>query len=184
MKYTENYHLPEWEATDRVLRTDFNKTFKDIDDALKANADAIDAEEAAREAAVTELANRSRFTKLAEVNITANTDPVTISLAGIDWNQWDKVHMDFLITNSGTRWMYFNDSSQDSNRFYSFGVGISNTFRLPRLTFDVGFSGNRTVSINLSSQFDMPILSYDQVKKLLITGDVYAGSQIILWGEK
>lgn len=183
MKYTENYHLPEWEATDRVLRTDFNKTFKDIDDALKANADAIDAEEAAREAAVTELANRSRFTKLAEVNITANTDPVEISLAGIDWNNWDKVHADFLITNRGTRWLYFN-VMEDDYRFYSFGVNISTTFRLPRLTFDVGFTESRTVSFNLPSQFSVPLLSYAQLNKILISGSVYAGSQIILWGEK
>ena len=58
MKYTENYHLPEWEPTDRVLRTDFNDAMSDIDDALKANADSV-----------TELANRSRFTKLKEMNI-------------------------------------------------------------------------------------------------------------------
>ena len=25
MNYTENYHLPQWEETDRIMRTDFNQ---------------------------------------------------------------------------------------------------------------------------------------------------------------
>ena len=31
MNYTKNYHLPQWEETDRVMRTDFNQMCADID---------------------------------------------------------------------------------------------------------------------------------------------------------
>ena len=50
--HTTNYQLNQWEATDQVLRTDFNQDNAKIDAALKANADAIAAEAAEREAAV------------------------------------------------------------------------------------------------------------------------------------
>ena len=34
MTKTEHYNLPQWEATDRVLREDFNEAFDNIDTAL------------------------------------------------------------------------------------------------------------------------------------------------------
>ena len=34
MNYTENYHLPQWEETDRVLRTDFNNAMDSIETGL------------------------------------------------------------------------------------------------------------------------------------------------------
>ena len=36
MNYTENYHLNQWDATDRVLRMDFNSDNQKIDAALAA----------------------------------------------------------------------------------------------------------------------------------------------------
>ena len=48
--HTTNYDLNQWEGTDKVLRTEFNADNAKIDAALKANADAIAAETAAREA--------------------------------------------------------------------------------------------------------------------------------------
>ena len=48
--HTTNYDLNQWEGTDKVLRTEFNADNAKIDAALKANADAIAAEAAAREA--------------------------------------------------------------------------------------------------------------------------------------
>ena len=53
--HTTNYQLCQWEAADKVLRTDFNEDNAKIDTALKANADAISAEAAARAAAVSSL---------------------------------------------------------------------------------------------------------------------------------
>ena len=48
--HTTNYALNQWEGTDKVLRAEFNADNAKIDAALKANADAIAAEAAAREA--------------------------------------------------------------------------------------------------------------------------------------
>ena len=49
---TEHYQLSLWEADDQVQRADFNSDNQKIDAALKAQADALQAEQAAREAAV------------------------------------------------------------------------------------------------------------------------------------
>ena len=48
--HTTNYDLNQWEGTDKVLRAEFNADNAKIDAALKANADAIAAEAAARAA--------------------------------------------------------------------------------------------------------------------------------------
>lgn len=34
MEYTENYHLPQWEETDRIMRTDFNEAMENIENGL------------------------------------------------------------------------------------------------------------------------------------------------------
>ena len=34
MNYTEKYHLPQWEETDRILRTDFNQMCADMEAGL------------------------------------------------------------------------------------------------------------------------------------------------------
>ena len=39
--HTTNYQLCQWEATDKVLRTDFNEDNQKIDAALKSNADTL-----------------------------------------------------------------------------------------------------------------------------------------------
>ena len=39
--HTTNYNLNQWEATDKVLRAEFNEDNAKIDAALKSNADAI-----------------------------------------------------------------------------------------------------------------------------------------------
>ena len=43
MNYTENYHLPQWEETDRIMRTDFNQMCADMEAGLTANREAADA---------------------------------------------------------------------------------------------------------------------------------------------
>ena len=34
MNYTENYHLPQWDETDRIMRTDFNQMCADIESGI------------------------------------------------------------------------------------------------------------------------------------------------------
>lgn len=39
MNYTENYHLPQWEETDRIMRVDFNQMCADMEAGLAENAE-------------------------------------------------------------------------------------------------------------------------------------------------
>ena len=171
MNYTQNYQLNQWEATDRVLRTDFNNDNAKIDAALKANADSV-----------TALANRSRFTKLKEVNVTADTNRVEIDLRGIDWTQWDKVHLDYLATNGSQMWLFINEVST-GNRLYSIS-GSAGLYR-PWLTFYVGFRADRVLSTNgVHSDFSNYI-PYSQLQKFIISENTMRpGAHFIVWGEK
>lgn len=38
MNYTEKYHLPQWEETDRIMRVDFNQMCADMEAGLTGNA--------------------------------------------------------------------------------------------------------------------------------------------------
>lgn len=55
MEKTTNYKLPRWEKDDFVKMDDFNAAFQTIDETLKAGADAVADEAAARATAVTAL---------------------------------------------------------------------------------------------------------------------------------
>ena len=56
MNYTENYHLPQWAKSDRILMEDFNRMCADIEAGLTGNAeDARAATEAAGNAAAAAL---------------------------------------------------------------------------------------------------------------------------------
>ena len=39
MNYTENYHLPQWDETDRILRKDFNSAMAQLEEGLTGNRD-------------------------------------------------------------------------------------------------------------------------------------------------
>ena len=56
MGKTTNYKLPRWEKDDFVKMDDFNAAFQTIDETLKAGADAVADEAAARATAVTAVA--------------------------------------------------------------------------------------------------------------------------------
>ena len=38
MNYTDKYHLPQWEETDRIMRTDFNQMCADMEAGLTKTA--------------------------------------------------------------------------------------------------------------------------------------------------
>ena len=40
MNYTDKYHLPQWEETDRIMRADFNQMCADMEAGLEKNAQA------------------------------------------------------------------------------------------------------------------------------------------------
>ena len=35
MNYTEKYHLPQWEKTDRIMMEDFNRMCADVEEGLR-----------------------------------------------------------------------------------------------------------------------------------------------------
>ena len=56
MNYTEKHHLPQWEETDRIMRTDFNQMCADIEEGLnEANASAASALDASETVALARL---------------------------------------------------------------------------------------------------------------------------------
>ena len=183
MTKTTNYGLPQWEGSDRVLRTDFNEAMADIDAALQANADAIDAEEAARADAVTELSNRSRFTKLWETNITANTNGLEIDLTGIDWTAWDKIHLDIITFDSDSLKIRFNSLEND---IPVLGLGgIQGIRHRPRMTFFVGNDPQRWITFQWGATFDDFTLTDAELEKLCFgEGVLKAGTSFTLWGER
>ena len=114
--HTTNYNLNQWEATDKVLRTDFNEDNAKIDGALKANADAIAAETAARTAAVSSKADAATVAALSQtvsgkadqadvdaltakagtqliqrVTLSASAETFNLDLSSVDWDQWSTV---------------------------------------------------------------------------------------------
>lgn len=57
MEYTKNYHLNQWEPTDRVLRTDFNSDNQKIEEALEKKAEIVFGSYAGNSAAYTSSQN-------------------------------------------------------------------------------------------------------------------------------
>ena len=114
--HTTNYNLNQWEATDKVLRTDFNEDNAKIDAALKSHDDAIAAETAAREAAVSGKADAATVAALSQtvsgkadqadvdaltakagtqliqrVTLSASAETFNLDLSSVDWDQWSTV---------------------------------------------------------------------------------------------
>lgn len=88
MNQTTNYQLSQWEDTDRILRVDFNNDNAKMDAALKANADAIAAEAAARLEMKTELLAQNLWVKLADVTAPASSAQVNVPAGQMNLTQY------------------------------------------------------------------------------------------------
>lgn len=66
MNYTQNYHLPQWEKTDRIVMEDFNQMCAGIDSGIREAKTAADTAQAAAEeaksTAKTALSNKNYVT--------------------------------------------------------------------------------------------------------------------------
>ena len=56
MNYTKNYHLPQWDETDRIMRVDFNQMCADMEAGLNKNAQAAAAAKTQSDQGVTNAA--------------------------------------------------------------------------------------------------------------------------------
>ena len=188
MNQTTNYQLSQWEASDRILMSDFNNDNAKIDAALKTQAEAISALGAQLDAKadqddLTALANRSRFTKLKEVNVAANTSIFELDLSDITWSQWDKVHVDIISVNMDPVRLYYNTNG-NSQPNLTLG-GISGTHHRPRMTFLVGNDPQRWVTVQWGSTAKETNLMFSALQKLVFgDGVLEAGTAFTVWGEK
>lgn len=88
MTKTTNYQLPKWEKTDRSQMKDFNDMTATLDAALKANADAIAAETAARIA-------DDPYPTICEVVTAQAKTQVSMDLSAVDLTEYS--HIDLTI---------------------------------------------------------------------------------------
>ncbi|MEY8403921.1 hypothetical protein AALA54_11365 [Oscillospiraceae bacterium 44-34] len=83
MNRTQNYNLCQWEAADKVQRTDFNADNAKMDTALGGIADRVAALEA------------KQPVELRRIKLTGATKRITLSLSGIDVTQYDHLRLEF-----------------------------------------------------------------------------------------
>ena len=187
MTKTEHYQLNQWDAADLIRREDFNADNAKLDAGLAALREAVSAEAAARETAVTVLETKSRFAKLWEVTLTAESGNIELDLSGVEWSKWDKVHLDCLTTNGQQMVGYFNSVTEENRNFYF--PGASGYYR-PRITFYPAFRADRYVCVTWMGNAVNCTYSYSSLEKMIInkggansTTSMSPGAKFILWGE-
>lgn len=157
-----------------------------VDSEAAARASAISSEVSARAAAISALENKSRFTKLWEQTLSADSIGIDIPLSGIDWSQWYQVHLEIYARN-GQAQIYCNDSSS--------GCGIGSILssgndyiRYPWLTFTPAFQPSRKVFTLWTGGVaggTAAFPTFQELTQLSFTkGTIYANSTFTLWGEK
>ena len=88
MDYTQNYQLNQWEASDRVLREDFNSDNAKIDAALGA------------------LTAADCYVKLVDATLEAETQKWDIDLSGIDLTRYQKLLLYPHLKGNNDQWVY------------------------------------------------------------------------------
>jgi len=95
--FTPNYNLNQWEADDRVLRTDFNADNAKLDAALKAvdkRADALNSGKADKSAltalqnTVSAVSARAGSEVLGSTTLTEDGASVYLPLTNVDWSRY------------------------------------------------------------------------------------------------
>ena len=79
---TANYQLNQWEAEDKVLRTEFNADNAKLDAALAGLAAEVDG-----------AVQANPYQKLAHVAVTQAADTVTLDLSGVDLSQYQALEL-------------------------------------------------------------------------------------------
>ena len=114
MNYTQNYHLPQWVETDRILRTDFNDMASAIDAALGDHSETL----AEHAAAIVNLGNCELYEgsyigagALAPISHTFPGQPFVIMVSQLDsgygmiaWNGMEKSYYSYGETTLDLTW--------------------------------------------------------------------------------
>ena len=202
--HTTNYQLSQWEATDRILMSDFNDDNAKIDAALKSQADAIAAkaaqsaldtvsgqlaaEVAQRQAADTALENQVGLKLIKTVDVPSGSGSAQVSLTDLAWGSWKTVHMllHLPMRDGHTVMCYLNgntdasvaDATGDTRCLVSFFPMYN--VELPTAGLLLG-RGNETFSF-----WEIPYknASYLQLVALNSNDVIPEGSQVVFYGEK
>lgn len=83
MNTTDHYQLNQWEGTDRILRTDFNKDNLKTDDAVAELRETVDA-----------LAPKAGLQLIGTGTFGDNSATANLELPDIEWNQWHAVYIE------------------------------------------------------------------------------------------
>lgn len=178
MNTTSNYGLSQWEASDRILREDFNNDNQLID---------------------TALADCGKFVKLKEITTTAAAAQVDVAFSDIDWSAWQEVCIHVAITVSGMDYNtsfnfnshgqsnYLTGSSTTSGSLGTLCTFSSKSFSLIRVqswktpsstVFCQSLSG-RNACFGCNTYLT---LSQITTLNLINSQTIAAGSKITVWG--
>ena len=91
MNRTTNYKLCQWERSDKVLMEDFNADNAKLDAAIKGQANALEAERAARISAVQAARDACPLVVLRSVTLTASAPRYDLSLTGFNWDDYGEI---------------------------------------------------------------------------------------------
>ena len=180
LNYTENYQLPQWVASDRVLMADFNDAMSKTDQALLG------------------LEEKSLFTKLKEVTVPAQSEDVTLDISGIDWGAYRYVLLDAALNGYGDCELRLNGSTQYSYVRLSDSSGSGSGFALMFMPghlwcrFFVGKDASlpaQSVSMGKYLCYSNEGPAYQDIAtlQLVVSYDRYyisAGSKLTFWGMK
>lgn len=186
MQSTENLKLNLYEPTDYVLHDHFNSDNRKLD------------------AAVT--AARS-FHKLREFTAAASARRQTFDLSGIQWDQWQYLHLDFLAQADyeSTCYMdlYFNGDATTRNVYWHQGYSSGDACTLARvrangsgdakavwadrITLEVGCQGDRALRLlsngGIGRHETFLFRDLQTVTVSMQSVDILAGAKLVVWGE-
>ena len=184
LNYTENYQLPQWEETDRVLMDDFNAANGKMDEVLGQLHTTTE-----------NLSARAGIRKIKTLTVSSSCTEYPISLSDIQWDDWKAVHI--LVDPYTSTW------STPANFYMSNGdcIGIgrgneesnfSQHTELQHLIFYPMFDGRRPVCATYFSPSHSELhhtdCQYSKFQMLYIRTDceefLLSGSRIEIWGEK
>ena len=193
--YTENYGLCQWEATDQVLREEFNEGNRKVDEALKelddqvktkAEQDALSAETAARTAADEALEQKAGMKLISRTSLSQVTDWLKPDLTGIDWSKWATVRI--LMKPVLNEDVTYRAALNGSNLMYlgNYITGMFQVILFPSFCRDLGAFGifhPRYTDKNIAS-FETPFHSLQYLEFISSTGNFLPGTTIEVWGAK
>lgn len=122
MDYTENYRLPKWVESDRIMMDDFNNAMDAIDKGIKAAKETADSGAAAAETAQTTadsalaLAKENCFVKLWEMTTDSTNGQINIDLSEVDLSTFSRLELGLyfspVISEGSVQLRLNNDSRQ------------------------------------------------------------------------